>query len=71
MVEVGMLNERVRTVLISVITGVWVVSIGLSMVNPAYDPDPSVNAVFALVIGTGFGLGKRDSNGSGNGKGKR
>lgn len=57
-----MLDGRVRDALILLVAVGWVASIIGQIFNPNYEPDPSVNASFALVIGAALGLGKKESN---------
>ena len=56
-----MLDGGVRDVLVVIIGLGWLASIIANAVNPAYEPDPSINAAFALVIGAVIGVGKKDN----------
>lgn len=64
-----MLDGRIRDVVVVIVGVGWVASIFGSIVNPSYEPDPSINAAFALVIGAVLGVGRKDSNGNGKGNG--
>lgn len=65
MVGVAMLDGRVRDAVVVIVGIGWVASIFGSIFNPNYEPDPSINAAFALVIGAVLGIGRKDSNGNG------
>lgn len=49
------LNATVRYVLIGVITTMWVLNFLAPIFTNTYKPDPSVNAIFMIVIGALFG----------------
>ena len=46
-----MFGERVRVILIVLVSVVWAVNYTASVINPAYKPDPAINAPFLAVIG--------------------
>ncbi len=46
-----MVGERVRVTLIVLVSVVWAVNYTASVINPAYKPDPAINAPFLAVIG--------------------
>lgn len=58
-----MLDGRLRDALVVLVAIGWVASILGSIFNPNYEPDPSINAAFALVIGAALGVGRKESNG--------
>ena len=60
-----MIPRPVVTGLCILVAFVWATSIGLSMVNPDYKPDPAINAIFGGVIGTALALGKDTDKGTG------
>lgn len=62
MVEVGMLSGRVRTGLCILVAAVWATSILMSWFNPEYKPDPTLNAMFASIIGFAITLGGKDKD---------
>lgn len=62
MTGAAMLDGRVRDALVVLVGVGWVASIIGSIFNPNYEPDPSINAAFALVIGAALGIGKKESN---------
>lgn len=49
------LNTGVRYGLIGVITFIWVMNLISPIFLTTYKPDPSVNAIFMIVIGALFG----------------
>lgn len=55
-----MLHPKVLTGLCVLVATVWAASIVLDMVNPEYQPDPAINAIFGGTIGTALTLGRRD-----------
>ena len=55
-----MLPPKVLTGLCVLVAAVWAASIVLDMVNPEYQPDPAINAIFGGTIGTALTLGRRD-----------
>jgi hypothetical protein len=42
------------------VAGIWATSILVDMFNPAYQPDPAINAIFGGTIGTALTLGRKD-----------
>lgn len=63
-----MLDGRLRDALVVLVAIGWVASILGSIFNPSYEPDPSINGAFGLVIGAALAVGKKDD---GNGKDRR
>lgn len=57
-----MLNEQIRTGLCVLVAIAWTVSVSVSMVNPDYRPDPSINGLFGLVVGAVLAVGKKDNS---------
>jgi hypothetical protein len=51
-------SERVRTVLIGVVTTVWAANFVAGMAVPDYEPDQAINAIFMAVVGGLFALGR-------------
>lgn len=54
------MSQRFRAVLIGLVGAAWATSFVVSIFNPEYHPDPSVNAAFTLVIGAALYRGKAD-----------
>lgn len=54
-----MLPPRVLTGICVLIAAVWAASIAMDMVNPSYEPDPAINAIFGGTIGTALTLGRK------------
>lgn len=50
-------NNKVATILASVITGAWATSFIVDIVVKDYDPSPSVHALMMMVAGAVFGEG--------------
>jgi predicted ferric reductase len=48
-------RRPITEVLAYIITAVWVVSFIVDIVNPEYEPHPSVHAIMTLVAGALFG----------------
>lgn len=44
------------------VAGIWASSILMDMFNPAYQPDPAINAIFGGTIGTALTLGRKDND---------
>lgn len=57
-----MLPPRVLTGLCVLVAAIWAASIVLDMVDPDYQPDPAINAIFGGTIGTALTLGRRDEH---------
>lgn len=57
-----MLPPKVLTGLCVLVAAVWAVSIGASMLNPNYEPDPAINAIFGGTIGTALTLGRKEDS---------
>lgn len=62
-----MISQRTRTVVIAVVTTVWVANFAAGFVVPQYEPSESVNAIFMGIVGAMFALGAK-KNGGGNGE---
>jgi hypothetical protein len=62
------LNNTVRYVLIAIITSAWVLNLIAPMFLEVYKPDPSVNAIFMIVVGALFGADAVGRLKNGNGK---
>lgn len=52
-----------RLALVALVGTAWATSFIVSLVNPEYRPDPSVNAAFTLVIGAALYRGSADKGG--------
>jgi hypothetical protein len=57
-------SERVRTVLIGVVTTVWAANFAAGLAVPSYEPDQAINAIFMAIVGGLFALGNRDKKGA-------
>lgn len=56
-------SERVRTVLIGVVTTVWAANFTAGLVVSSYEPDQAINAIFMAVVGGLFALGRKGQEG--------
>lgn len=56
------MTDRVRTVIIGVVTTVWAVNFGAGFVIEDYKPDQAINGIFMAVVGGLFALGARGGN---------
>lgn len=56
-------SERVRTVLIGVVTTVWAANFTAGLVVADYEPDQAINAIFMAVVGGLFALGRGKDDG--------
>jgi hypothetical protein len=56
-------SERVRTVLIGVVTTVWAANFVAGLAVPSYEPDQAINAIFMAVVGGLFALGRKGQEG--------
>jgi hypothetical protein len=52
--------QRVLTGICVLVATVWAASIVLDMINPEYQPDPAINAIFGGTIGTALTLGHKE-----------
>lgn len=58
-------SERVRNVIIGVVTTVWAVNFAAGLLVDDYTPDQAINAIFMAIVGGLFALGARhDKSGS-------
>lgn len=56
-----MLSGRVLTGLCILVAVVWAASIGRSIIDDGYKPDPAINGIFGGVIGTAVALGGKNT----------
>lgn len=54
-----MISDRVRTVIIGVVTSVWAVNFTAGLVVEGYQPSESINGIFMAIVGGLFALGAR------------
>lgn len=60
-------SERVRNIIIGVVTTVWAVNFVAGLVVADYEADPTIHAVFMSIVGGLFALGARsERNGGGD-----
>jgi hypothetical protein len=55
-------SERVRNIIIAVVTTVWAVNFAAGLIVPEYDPDPTIHAVFMSIVGGLLAIGARNDN---------
>jgi hypothetical protein len=55
-------SDRVRTIVIGVVTGVWATNFMAGLVVTDYKPSESINGIFMAIVGGLFALGARASN---------
>lgn len=53
-------SDRVRNIIIGVVTTVWASNFAAGLVVPGYEPDQAINAIFMAIVGGLFALGSRD-----------
>lgn len=54
-----MISDRVRTVIIGVVTTVWAINFTAGLVVDDYKPSESINGIFMAIVGGLFALGAR------------
>jgi len=54
-----MVSERLRNVIIAVVTTVWAANFLAGLFVQDYKPSESINAIFMAIVGTLFALGQR------------
>lgn len=59
-------SERVRNVIIGVVTTVWAVNFAAGLLVDDYTPDQAINAIFMAIVGGLFALGARSDKGGSN-----
>lgn len=52
-------SERVRNIIIGVVTTVWALNFVAGLALPDYEPDPTIHAVFMSLVGGLFALGAK------------
>ena len=57
-------SERVRNVIIAVVTTVWAVNFAAGLALPGYQPDQAINAIFMAIVGGLFAIGARAGDAS-------
>lgn len=58
-----MISPKLANLVIVVVTCVWVVSFGASLVSGSYRPDPQINVIFMAIVGGAMALkAKRDND---------
>lgn len=62
-----MISDRVRTVVLGVVTAVWAMNFFAGLVIEDYKPDQAINGIFMAIAGTLFALGNRNNDGGSNG----
>jgi hypothetical protein len=55
-------SERVRNIIIAVVTTVWAVNFAAGLFMPDYDPDPTIHAVFMSIVGGLLAIGARNDS---------
>ena len=52
-------SERMRNLIIFVVTSVWAINFAAGLLLSDYKPDPTIHAVFMSIVGGLFALGVR------------
>lgn len=55
-------SERVRNIIIAVVTAVWAINFAAGLVVPGYTPDPTIHAVFMSIVGGLLAIGARSDS---------
>ena len=62
------MNDRTRTVVIGVVTGVWALNFVAGLIpSLGYESDQAINGIFMAIVGGLFALGGRKKDDGGNG----
>jgi len=63
-----MISDRLRTVIIIIVTAVWAGNFIAGLVPVLeYEPDQAINAAFMLIVGGLFAIGAKNKNGGSGG----
>jgi hypothetical protein len=55
------ISPKLANLVIVIVTCVWVVSFGVSLISATYKPDPQINVIFMAIVGGAMALkAKRD-----------
>lgn len=60
------MGKTTRTVVIAVVTAVWVLNFVLGLTVNSYSPSESINGVFMVIVGGLFALRERDDSKDGD-----
>lgn len=55
-------SERVRNIIIAVVTTVWAINFAAGLIVADYTPDPTIHAVFMSIVGGLLAIGVRNES---------